>query len=118
MLRYVRYVLILAIGLVLLTLALANRAVVTVQGLPESLQLVLGQDWAWQMPLFLVIFGGVVLGLIIGFVWEWIRESSHRANASTRAREIARLERELGALRAEKGDPQDEVLALLNQRSI
>jgi uncharacterized integral membrane protein len=118
MLRYIRYLLIVLIGLVLLILALANRTVVTVQGLPDSVQMVLGQDWSWQMPLFLVILGGVVLGLVIGFVWEWIRESGHRTTATTRAREIARLERELGALRAERGDTQDDVLALLNKRGV
>ena len=31
-----------------------------------------------ELPLFLVIFGGIVAGLLIGFVWEWFREHKHR----------------------------------------
>ncbi len=116
--RYVRYLLIALIGIVLLALAMANRDPVVVRGLPESVALVVGGAWAVQVPLFLAIFGGVVLGLVIGFVWEWIRESAHRSTAIARAREIARLERELSGLRSEKGGHTDEVLALLDQRSV
>ena len=43
-------------------------------------------------PLDLVIFGGVVAGVVIGFTWEWLREHKHRKAASLRGREVARLE--------------------------
>jgi uncharacterized integral membrane protein len=116
--RVIRYLVVGLIGLCLLTLAMANHAPVIVRAVPESVQAVIGGSWSMQMPLFLAIFGGVVLGLVIGFVWEWLRETRHRTDATARAREVARLEHELAGLRAGKGAHKDEVLALLDQRSV
>jgi putative membrane protein len=116
MIRYLRYLLLAALAIVLLTTALANRAPVVVQALPENIAALIGTNWAIQMPLFLAIFGGIVAGILIGFVWEWFREHKHRATATTKAGEVARLEREVTRLREAKAEPDDEVLALLQDK--
>jgi lipopolysaccharide assembly protein A len=117
MIRYLRLLVIGLVGLSLLTLALANRAPVQVRLLPDDLAALTGLAWAAEVPLFLVIFAGIVAGVLIGFVWEWLRETRIRSTASARAREVARLERELAELRGAAGvAPKDEVLALLEQR--
>jgi uncharacterized integral membrane protein len=117
MIRYLRLILLGLLGLFLLTVALANRAPVEVRLLPGDLAALTGLTWAMQLPLFLVIFAGIVAGVLIGFVWEWFREHGHRATASQKAREVARLERELAVLKdAASVPPQDEVLALLDKR--
>jgi lipopolysaccharide assembly protein A len=115
MIRTLRYLLLAALAVVLLTVALANRAPVRLQLLPPDMAAFLGLDIAAEVPLFVVIFGGIVAGLLIGFVWEWLREMKHRSIASTKTREVSRLERELAMLREEKEGPQDEVLALLER---
>lgn len=115
MIRSLRYVMLAALGIVLLAVALANRAPVEVQALPPDMAVFLGLDLSIEVPLFLVIFGGIVAGLLIGFVWEWVRETKHRTTASVKSRQVARLERELALLREEKDGPQDEVLALLDR---
>ena len=114
MLRYLRFVSLALLAICLLTVALANRAPVTVQLLPPDLAAALGTAWQMQLPLFLVIFGGIVLGLLIGFVWEWFREMKHRSTASSKTREVTRLERELAAMRDATSLPKDDVLALLD----
>ena len=96
--------------------AIANRDPVTLQALPQDMGLFLGLSWAIELPLFLVIFGGIGVGLLIGFFWEWARESKHRSTATTKAREVARLEREVTKLRSSQAGPQDEVLALLETK--
>ena len=65
--------------------------------------------------LFLVIFGGIVVGLLVGFLWEWICEHTQRAEASRQARELRRLQREVAKLKGEKHEGKDEVLAMLEQ---
>jgi uncharacterized integral membrane protein len=114
MIRTLRYGLIALLGLVLLTVALANRAPVTVRLLPDDMAAFLGIRHMVDLPLFLVIFAGIVAGLLIGFVWEYLREAKHRTTASTKSREVTRLERELSVLRDAKGEPQDDILALLD----
>ncbi len=116
MIRIVRLSILGLIGLALLALALANRASVSLQLLPEDLAALTGISWSLNVPLFVVIFGGVILGVLIGFVWEWLRETKHRSAASTKSREVARLERELSSLREAKSGPTDEILALLDKR--
>ncbi len=118
MLRNLRYVLIALLGVCLLVVALANRASVNVRLLPDDMAAFLGLSVSAELPLFLVIFAGIVAGLLIGFVWEWMREAKHRTAASTKSREVVRLERELAVLRDTKPDTQDDILALLDGRQV
>ena len=55
MLRAFRYIVIAVIGLVLLTVALANRAPVMVRLLPDDMAAFLGLPAGMEMPLFLPI---------------------------------------------------------------
>ena len=117
MIRYLRLLLLAVLGLILLTVALANRAPVMVRLLPDDMAALTGLTWAMELPLFLIILGGILAGVLIGFVWEWVREHGHRATASQKSREVTRLERELAVLKDSSSvPPKDEVLALLDKR--
>ena len=116
MIRYIRYVLLAALAVLLVTVALANRELVLVKLLPTDLAAVSGYGWQREVPLFVVMFGGIIIGLLIGFVWEWLREHKHRAHATTKTREVAKLERELAVLRDAKGQVQDDVIMLLDKK--
>jgi uncharacterized integral membrane protein len=115
MIRSLRYLFLAALGLVLLTVALANRAPVTLKALPEDLAAFTGFAWQIELPLFMVIFGGIIAGLLIGFVWEWFREMKHRSTASRKTREVARLERELAVMKDSQSVPKDDILAILDK---
>lgn len=114
MLRIVRVVLLVLLGLSLLVVAMANRTVVPVRTLPDDLAALTGFGWELQLPLYVVIFAGIVAGLVIGFVWEWLREMRLRNDAGRKTREVARLERELAVMRDASSTPKDDVLALLD----
>ncbi|QFS82117.1 hypothetical protein FIU97_04935 [Roseivivax sp. THAF40] len=115
--RYIRYAFLAAVAIILISVALANRGLVTLQLLPNDLADLLGLQREISLPLFLVIFGGIVVGLILGFVWEWLREHKHRAEAARKDREVKRLERELKRTQTERDKDKDEVLAILDQAS-
>ena len=72
--RYLRYGFLGLLGIVLITVAIANRGVVTLTLLPAELGALFGLNLSIQIPLFVVIFSGIVAGLFIGFCWEWLRE--------------------------------------------
>lgn len=114
MIRALRYILLIVLAICLLTIALANRAPVTVKALPDNISAFAGLNWQINLPLYVVIFGGIIAGVLIGFVWEWFREHKHRAKASVKTREVARLERELAVMRDTKPEVRDDVLALLD----
>ena len=115
--RYIRYAFLACLAIILVSVALANRGFVTLQLLPADLSILLGMQETMQLPLFLVIFGGIIAGLLIGFFWEWLREHKHRAEAARRQAEVKRLERELRRVKGERDKDKDEVLALLDQAS-
>lgn len=112
MLKYLRYSVLVVIAIALVTVAMANRDLVTLRLLPDDLASLTGFGHAMELPLFAVIFGGVVVGVLIGFVWEWLREHKHRAAAAARARELEKLARD--GIRPQAPAPQDEVLALID----
>ena len=113
--RYIRYACIAVFGLALIAVALANRNVVQIKLLPEEISGLFALAPRVELPLFLVIYGGILVGLLVGFVWEWIREHGQRAEAARTAREMRRLEREVTRLKGEKHKGKDEVLALLDE---
>lgn len=115
MMKYLRYLVLLLIALGLFSVALANREPVVLHALPPDLAQLVGIDWQIRLPLFLVAFGGIVMGVLIGFVWEWIREHKHRAAAAAKSREVQELKREVA--RSTPATHKDDVLALLDSPS-
>jgi uncharacterized integral membrane protein len=112
--KILRYAFWAIVAVCLIIVGLANRGMVTLRALPEALAGLIGVSPDIELPLFVVIFLGVAAGLIIGFLWEWVREYKHRAEARTKSREVTMLEREVGRLKSEKHEGKDEVLALLD----
>ncbi len=115
MIRIIKLSFILCVAVVLIVLAIANRDPVVINLLPADLALWLRIDLSISLPLFLIIFGAITAGLVLGFVWEWLREHRHRADASRAKRDATRLSRELETLKdeARAKEGQDDILALL-----
>lgn len=111
--RYIRYAFLACLAVALITVALANREMVVLRLLSDELGEVLGIGGTVELPLFLVIFGGIVAGVAIGFVWEWLREMKYRGAVTSERREKEKLRREVDRLRAKDEAPKDDVLALL-----
>ncbi|WOI57389.1 LapA family protein [Palleronia sp. LCG004] len=123
MMQLVKYVILAIIAVLLIVVAIANSAMVTLRVLPEAMAGFLGWSWELSLPMFVVILGAVVIGLLIGFIWEYLREHKHRAAARTERREKESLRRENERLRGTRRDPnsgttQDDVLALLEDGSV
>jgi len=111
--RYIRYLFLAALGIALAIVAFANREMVTLHLLPEEISGFLGYSWQVRLPLFIVIFLGIVAGLMIGFIWEWLRESKHRSKARRAEQAAVRLSHEVKDLKRKKAG-NDDVLALLD----
>ncbi|MDH5798307.1 MAG: LapA family protein [Paracoccaceae bacterium] len=111
--RYIRFAFLAILGVCLVAVALANRGEVVLRLVPGDLAEFSGVDPQVSLPLFLVIFGSIIAGILIGFFWEWMREHKHRAEAVVERRARQKLEHEVTQLRDDSGQQEDEVLALL-----
>ena len=115
--RYIRVIFLTCLSIILLTLAVANRELVVIRILPSELEGFLGSGMILSIPIFVLFLCGVIFGLFVGFVWEWIREMKHRSASSRKSKELAKVENELSQLKRESGQNEDEILLLLNNKA-
>jgi uncharacterized integral membrane protein len=99
--KLVFVLIVLPIALVLVALAVANRAPVDVVLDP------IGHRYTAGIPLFLLVLGAFALGLLIGGFATWMGQAKWRKAARSRGREASdlrrqsdRLEQELQAIQA------------------
>ena len=112
MLRILNFILSSSLAIVLILFAIANRDLVQISLLPDELSFI-GFNFYFNLPLFVVFFGGTIFGIMIGFVLEWMREYKLRSESSRKTRELKGIQRKLQQLKDEKYENQDDVLALL-----
>ena len=112
--RFIRLLFVALLAIFLIALALANRQIVTLGAFPANFGQYLGGNWTVSMPLFLVIFLAMAFGVLVGFIWEWLREAHLRRESRQRAAAVSRLEQEVGNLRTNHVGPRDEVLAIVD----
>lgn len=115
--KYIKYTFWAIFAICLIILGMANREIVTLRALPETLAGPLGISPDIQMPLFMAIFIGVGIGLLVGFLWEWVREHRVRADSRAKSREVDALQREVDSLKDQKHEGKDEIVALLDKAS-
>ena len=85
--------------------------------LPSELEGFLGGGMIFSIPIFVLFLCGVIFGLFVGFVWEWIREMKHRSASSRKSKKLAKIENELSQLKRESGQNEDEIMLLLNNKA-
>ena len=85
--------------------------------LPSELEGFFGGGMIFSIPIFVLFLCGVIFGLFVGFVWEWIREMKHRSASSRKSKELAKVENELSQLKRESGQNEDEIMLLLNNKA-
>ncbi|MCV6595862.1 MAG: LapA family protein [Mangrovicoccus sp.] len=113
--RLIKFLISVVIAIALVTLCFANRTPVTLTLLPEDFATALKYNFEITLPLYAVVLAGIGIGLLLGFVWEWLREGKHRSAAVKERREKAVLAAENKKLKADKNTDKDEVLVLLDE---
>ncbi len=109
--RFIRYSILAVFMIILVSLALANRAPVIVALLPDELPF--SGNLKIELPLFAIIFAAIIVGLVLGYIMEYFREHKYRKKAAVKNREAAQLSAEVALLKKESGKDDDDVLAIL-----
>ena len=112
--RLLRTLFLSCLAIILLLISLANSQKVTLYFLPESLSSFFKITFSLNIPLFLVFFSGIFIGLVIGFVWEWLREYKFRVEANNYQKRLTIAENELSNMHARE-NKKDDVLTLLEK---
>ena len=112
--RLVRTLFLIFLAIILVVISLANSENVSLYLLPKDLSSLMGTTISINIPIFLVFFSGIFIGLIVGFVWEWLREHKFRVEANLNEKRLSRAETELSEMHA-KDNKGDDVLTLLEK---
>ena len=89
-------IIVVPLAIVIVAFAVANRQVVTVSFDPFSSA---SPAYAASLPLFVLIFVLVILGVIIGGVAAWLRQAAWRRTARRLDADVRTLHQELEAMR-------------------
>lgn len=104
MMRKVAAVLVLVpLGVLIVAFAVANRQTVVISFDPFSSA---DPAYAARLPLFLLIFALVILGVIVGGIAAWLRQASWRRTARALDADVRVLHQELEAMRR-RADEQE-----------
>lgn len=109
---FLRVLLLVLLAAILVLVALANRAIVTLRPFPDPVADLVGANPSVSMPLFVALFLGIAAGLVIGYVIEWLREHRFRSEAARERARREKAERELARTRADTSE-RDEVLQIV-----
>jgi len=96
--RIVGWIVLVPLSVVLIVFALANRQLVVVNFNPFVPTDALASPGV-GVPFFLVLFGVLLLGVVLGGIATWFAQAPHRRDERTYRRESERLNRELEAMR-------------------
>ena len=102
--KLVFWLVLVPLAIVILMFAVANREIVTVSFDPFSST---RPAASVSVPLFVLIFSLVILGVIIGGIAAWLRQSGYRRAARQRHSDVAALRREIETLNTRLADPVD-----------
>ncbi len=106
--RLISWVLTLPIGVVVIALAVANRKPVTLALDPFKPD---NPAFSVPVPLFLVVFAALFVGVILGGATVWLAQGRHRKAARVGRREAERLEAEKTRLSAQVVEKETALLA-------
>jgi uncharacterized integral membrane protein len=95
--RIVGWFVLVPLCVALVVFALANRQSVTVNFNPFAVEPAASPDLG--VPLFLVIFAVLLVGVVLGGIATWFAQGQHRRDERHFKRETERLHRELDAAR-------------------
>ncbi len=97
MVAFLKWLLLAPIAILAIMLALANRAPVKVVFDPFGG----ASDLSVTAPLFLVLLGAVMVGVLLGGVGSWLRQGRHRKASRDARAEAARNRAEADRLRTQ-----------------
>jgi uncharacterized integral membrane protein len=112
MLRYLKFLLLLPIGLVIVALAVSNRTPTKLIYWPDQL----GPELSFTAPLFVALMLAIMLGVVIGGLATWLTQSGHRRAERQYRREAERLKSEAERLRAMQPTSGEMTLPALKSR--
>lgn len=102
--KLVFWLVLVPLAIVIVMFAVANREMVTVSFDPFAPH---QPAASLRVPLFVLIFALVILGVILGGIAAWLRQGKHRKAARVHESHVQSLKREIDSLNSKLTDTTD-----------
>lgn len=89
--KILSFIILVPLAIVLVVFCVANREAIGVSLDPIGTL----PQLAFQAPLFVLLIGSLILGLLLGGVGTWMTQSHYRAKSARRRREVENLRHEV-----------------------
>jgi flagellar basal body-associated protein FliL len=99
---FLKALILVPLGFLVILLAIANRGLVTISFDPFS---TVDPLLSYTLPLWLALFAALVLGVVVGGVAAWLVQAKHRKAERQYKREADNLRREVESARASTSAP-------------
>jgi putative membrane protein len=110
---YIRYLILIIVGFTYFIFCFANQEIVTLSFLPHEFQVNTKKTLSVDVPIFIVLSVGLLIGLILGFTLEWFRNLKSQ-RLRRKSADKKKTERTRSVIRSPNGKNQDELLELLD----
>ena len=113
--KYIKFLLLTIIGIVLIIFAISNNQIIEVRILPDNFVGVLGLKSTYSLPFFVILYLALVLGLLLGFFFEYFRERKYRVKLKQANKDIKFLQSEKKKLKSKNSDGDSAILNLIDR---
>jgi uncharacterized integral membrane protein len=97
---FAKAVILVPLALLAVAFAVGNRGNVTISFDPFS-----DTPYTVDVPLFVVVFAALILGVLVGGVATWLGQGHHRRAARMHRRDVERLRSDLDRMRSASSAP-------------
>ncbi|MCB8839607.1 lipopolysaccharide assembly protein LapA domain-containing protein [Aurantimonas sp. VKM B-3413] len=102
--KILSFIILVPIAIILVVFCVANRELVPVSLDPIGTM----PQFAFQAPLFILLMGSVILGIVLGGLGTWFTQAHYRRKSWKRKYEVERLRREAEEHKARARQLQEE----------
>lgn len=115
--KYIKFLILNLVAIMLIIFAISNNQIIEVRILPDNFGGVLGLKSIYSLPFFVIIYPTLVIGLLLGFFFEFFRERKYRVNLRKANKDIKFLQSEKKKLKlkSNNSDIDSEILNLIDK---
>jgi len=97
--RIAKAIVLVPLAMLAVAFALANSEIVSVSFDPVTQS----PDHRIEVPLFVIVFAGLIVGVLLGGIATWIGQGRHRKAERMHRRDVERLRTDIDRMRASSG---------------
>ena len=113
--KYLKLLILTIVGIILIIFAISNNQIIEVRILPDNFGGFVGLKPIYSLPFFVILYPTLVLGLLLGFFFEYFRERKYRVKLKQANKDIKFLQSEKKKLKSKTSDGDSEILNLIDR---